>query len=155
MAFNIEFHAKYILNLWSIFFDPAKVSLKGFAILSKILSTHCEEKIKFTELPKNDYKRFIILYQAQEMNRQFEEKLKSREAEIFRLREETRSRQKGSKTFHRKIIHLQIVQYHFCPSKLPNTIYLNLHLIKLTTTQCITKVLKIFETGVVVILWFW
>ena len=28
------------------------------------------------------------------MNRQFEEKLKSREAEIFRLREETRSRQK-------------------------------------------------------------
>ena len=33
------------------------------------------------------------VFQAQDINRQFEEKLKSREAEIFRLREETRSRQ--------------------------------------------------------------
>ena len=33
------------------------------------------------------------MFQAQDINRQFEEKLKSREAEIFRLREETRSRQ--------------------------------------------------------------
>ena len=37
----VGLHKKYILNLWSINFNPGKVSLPAFAILFKILSAHC------------------------------------------------------------------------------------------------------------------
>ena len=38
----LDFHTKYILNSWSMQFDPAKVSLIDFAITFKILSAHCD-----------------------------------------------------------------------------------------------------------------
>ena len=44
MPIIIEFHTKYILNSWSMLFNPVKVSLMAFAVLFKILSTHCEAR---------------------------------------------------------------------------------------------------------------
>ena len=41
MPFNLGFHSKHILNPWRMHFNPVKVSLKGFAILFKILLAHC------------------------------------------------------------------------------------------------------------------
>ena len=47
-AFHKGFHEKYIWNPWSMFFHPAKVLWKGFAILIKIVSANCDEEIPWT-----------------------------------------------------------------------------------------------------------
>ena len=41
MPLMIGFYTKHIRNPWSTSFNPAKVSLMAFAVLFKILSTHC------------------------------------------------------------------------------------------------------------------
>ena len=46
MPLMLGFQTKYILNSWSMSFNPAKVLLMAFAVLSKILSMHCA-----TDLP--------------------------------------------------------------------------------------------------------
>ena len=47
MPLMLGFHTKYILNPWSMSFNPAKVSLMAFAVLFKIPSTHCDCMIVF------------------------------------------------------------------------------------------------------------
>ena len=42
MPFNLEFNAICILNPCVMLFHPVQVLLKGFEILIKIISTHCE-----------------------------------------------------------------------------------------------------------------
>ena len=66
MLFNLGFHAKYIQSPLIMLFHPAKVLLKGFAILFKIISAHwslgaiayakLKKSLKLSEVRIDDFK---------------------------------------------------------------------------------------------------